>query len=286
MTHALAYDDVQATQTAQFLIPKITTHPVAAILTGTGLGQIVEAATFDWAIPYHDIPHFPNPTVESHLGQLVAAKISGQSVLIFQGRLHLYEGHSARAITFPIRVLQRLGVPVLILTNASGGLNPEFAAGDIMIIDDHINLTGDNPLIGANQDQWGPRFVEMSAAYSEMLRKSAKSAGPNVPTTIQSGVYAGLKGPSLETPAEMRFLRSIGADAVGFSTVMETIAAVHAGMRVLGLSVITNMCLPNQLASADVKAIIATAQSTAPKVAAIIAQVLKRGFNSSDQVTV
>jgi len=200
--------------------------------------------------------------------------MNGGPILVLQGRCHLYEGYLPREVAFPIRTLQILGIRTLILTNASGGLNPLFAAGDIMIIEDHINLTGANPLVGPNDERFGQRFPGMMHAYSGRLQDLALAASAPLEIGVQRGVYAGLKGPSLETPAEMRFLRTIGADAVGFSTVMETIAAVHAGMQVLGLSVITNMCLPDSLSPADVDEIIAVAQSSAPYLQTIIAGVL------------
>ena len=202
--------------------------------------------------------------------------MNGQQLLVLQGRFHLYEGYSPLAVTFPVRALQALGVQCLILTNAAGGLNPLFATGDIMIIEDHINLTGANPLVGRNEDRWGPRFVGVTHAYDGHLQDLAQGAAGDLEVGVQKGVYAGLTGPSLETPAEMRYLRTIGADAVGFSTVMEAITAVHAGMQVLGLSVITNMCLPDAPTPAQVDEIIAAAQGAAPYLETIIGRVIER----------
>lgn len=267
------YND--ANEAAEFLSKRLSFSVKTAVFTGTGLAELIPAGGSLETIAYNEIPHFPVSTVQSHYGRVIATLLDNQPLLIFQGRFHLYEGYSPHQVTFPIRVLQALGVETLILTNASGGLNFNFEAGDIMILSDHINLTGDNPLIGANDSRWGSRFPEMTEAYSENLQHLALKAGRNIAVGLHQGVYVGLKGPSLETPAEMRFLRIIGADAVGFSTVMETIAAVHAGMRVLGLSVITNMCLPEALHPTKVDDIIAVAQATAPYLRTLIIQVLK-----------
>ena len=200
--------------------------------------------------------------------------VMAQQVMMMQGRFHLYEGYSPQAVVFPVRVMRQLGVHTLILTNAAGGLNPLFAVGDIMIIEDHINLTGENPLVGLQDDRWGPRFPEMTQAYSGQLQEMARSAASQLNANVQAGVYAGLKGPSLETPAEMRLLKNAGADAVGFSTVMETIAGVQAGMQVLGLSAITNLCLPDALLPSSVDEIIAAAQNAAPHIETIITHVI------------
>ena len=264
----------QVQKAADFLRARLPDLPEYAVLTGTGLGDITTSMDIQDALAYGEIPDFPASTVQSHHGRLVTGRMSGQHVAVLQGRFHLYEGYSPRQVTFPIRVLQALGVRTLVLTNASGGLNPAFATGDIMIISDHINLTGANPLIGANNDQWGPRFPDMTAAYDPSMQSLALEEARRLALNVRRGVYAGLKGPSLETPAEMRFLRTVGADAVGFSTVMETIAAVHAGMRVLGLSIITNMNLPDALEPASVEKIIAVARKAAPGLEKLIAAVM------------
>jgi len=240
------------------------------------LGEITGRLQIDTVVDYQDIPHFPVSTVPSHLGRMVVGKTNDQPLLVLQGRFHLYEGYSPQQVTFPIRVLQALGVHYLILTNASGGLNPQFAAGDIMVIEDHINLTGANPLVGPNDERWGPRFIGLTHAYSGRLQDLAGTASRQSEVRIRKGVYAGLTGPSLETPAEIRFLRTVGADAVGFSTVMESIAAAHASMQVLGLSVITNMCLPDALSPPSVDEIIAVAQSATPHLETVISQVIER----------
>jgi purine-nucleoside phosphorylase len=272
------FNDAQAA--ADFLRARISA-PELALIAGTGLGQITASAVVDTTVDYNEIPHFPAPTVQSHLGRLAVVTFQDRPLLVLLGRFHLYEGRSARQVTFPVRVLQALGVRILILTNASGGLNPRFKAGDIMVIQDHINLTGDNPLAGANDDRWGPRFPQMVQAYSGRLQGLALGGSGAPESGVRRGIYAGLKGPSLETPAEMRYLRTIGADAVGFSTVMETIAAVHAGMQVLGLSVITNMCLPDAAAPAEVQEIIAVAQSAVPRLEAILGRVI-RGWDQEN----
>lgn len=262
------------TETAEFLSARIKPHPEIGLLTGTGLGESVEFLNISSSFEYKDIPNFPTATVESHIGRLLFGSMDGKHVIAMQGRLHLYEGYSPLEVTFPIRVMQALGVKILILSNAAGGLNPGFKDGDIMLITDHINLTGANPLVGPNEDSWGLRFPDMIGAYDKTLGAFAENAGKDMGMKLQKGVYAGLKGPSLETPAEVRFLRVIGADAVGFSTVQEVIAAVHAGMKVLGLSTITNINDPDMPVPALVEEIIAVAEATAPQVEAIIRKVV------------
>lgn len=269
------YDYSDAADAADFIRPHLKRIPEVAVLTGTGLGDSITSMQVEATIDYHDIPHFPVSTVQSHRGRMLAGQLAGRGVILLQGRFHLYEGYCPLAVTFPIRVMQALGIEVFVMTNAAGGLNPLFATGDIMIIKDHINLTGFNPLVGSNDERWGPRFPEMIHAYSARLQELAQSSAINLEVGVRNGVYVGLSGPSLETPAEMRFLRTIGAEAVGFSTVMETIAAVHAGMKVLGLSVISNMCLPDALTPADVEGIIAVARSATPHLEAIIAYVIE-----------
>ncbi|MBI5552904.1 MAG: purine-nucleoside phosphorylase [Desulfobacterales bacterium] len=270
------YSPSAAAAAAGFLRDRSAQLPRVAIMAGTGLGDMAEALEIETAVDYGDIPDFPISTVQSHAGRWLFGRWAGRPVVLMQGRLHLYEGYSPQAVTFPIRVLQALGVKTLVLTNASGGLNPAFNCGDIMLVADHINLTGANPLSGPNEERWGPRFPDMTAAYTPALREKAFNEARALGIELPTGVYAGLKGPSLETPAEMRFLRTIGADAVGFSTVMETIAAVHGGMRVLAFATITNKCMPDVAQPADVEAIIAVAQSAAPRLAAIIGGVLER----------
>jgi purine-nucleoside phosphorylase len=264
----------KAVETAEFLKFRITTLPRIGLMTGTGLGQSVEFLNISQGFDYKDIPHFPTSTVESHPGRLLFGEMEGKQVIAMQGRFHLYEGYSELEVSFPIRVMQELGVTVLILTNAAGGLNPQFNAGDIMIIEDHINLTGANPLIGPNEDSWGIRFPDMIHAYDPKLAVLAEKAGKNAGIPLQKGTYVGLKGPSLETPAEVRFLRTIGADAVGFSTIQEVITAVHAGIKVLGLSTITNVHDPDTPVPATVEQIIAVAVKASPRLEMIIKNVV------------
>jgi purine-nucleoside phosphorylase len=272
----LLYNYHDTLPAVDYLRARFDGFPSTTILAGTGLGGLIGAVQAQESIDYHQIPNFPASTVQSHAGRLICGRLEGRSVAVLMGRFHLYEGYTPLAVTFPIRVLQALGVRTLVLTNASGGLNPAFKAGDVMAIADHINLTGANPLIGPEETKWGLRFPDMTGAYAEDLRRLVQSSAEALSIRIRHGVYVGLQGPSLETPAEMRFLRSIGADAVGFSTVMETIAAVHGGMQVLGLSTITNLCQPDNPQPADVEAIIEVAQAAAPKLAALIAGVLNR----------
>jgi purine-nucleoside phosphorylase len=270
------YDAQAANEAAECLDCYFASPPQAAMIAGTGLGAVAAGLQTHHIIDYQTIPLFPLSTVISHPGRMRIGTLAGCCMVAMEGRFHLYEGYSPKAVTFPIRVFQALGIKTLVVINASGGLNPRLNAGDIMIVDDHINLTGHNPLTGPNDGSWGPRFPDMTTAYSRQLCDWAFEGAQNDHISIQKGVYAGLKGPSLETPAEMRYLRTIGADAVGFSTVMETIAAVHAGMDVLGLSVITNVCDPDHPIPADVAEIISVAESTAPRMADIITYVIEQ----------
>ncbi|MFO7706801.1 MAG: purine-nucleoside phosphorylase [Desulfobacterales bacterium] len=263
-----------AEKAAAFLMKRIPVPPKIGLFTGTGLGDALPALEVAAAFDYSVIPHFPVPTVQSHPGRLLAGDLLGRPIVLLQGRLHLYEGRSPAEVVFPVRVLQEMGVRCLVATNAAGGLNPAFRAGDIMLIGDHINLTGENPLTGPNDERWGPRFPDMSAAYDRRLMSLAERAAAAAGIALRRGIYAGLKGPSLETPAEIRFLRTIGADAVGFSTVMEVIAAVHGGMRVLGLSVVTNVHDPDRPEPAAVEAIIASARQAAPRIETLLNGVL------------
>jgi len=272
----------QAREAADFIRRRAGAAPLqVALLTGTGLGALTAFLEAPREIAYRQIPHFPVSTVPSHRGSLMVGTWRGRRVAALQGRFHLYEGYDPREVTFPIRVMQELGGRVLVLTNAAGGLNPGFSSGDIMVIADHINLTGKNPLAGPNEDRWGPRFPDMSAAYDGGLMQDVLRIAGRREIPLQQGVYAGLMGPSLETPAEVRFLRTIGADAVGFSTVQETIAAVHAGMRVLGLSTITNVHHPGQPEPADLQDIIDQASRAVPQLRALIEDLIG-GLHAQD----
>jgi purine-nucleoside phosphorylase len=268
-------DKLKAVETADYLLKQIAGPPRIGLLTGTGLGDCAAflhpAAVFD----YGDLPHFSRSTVQSHKGQLLFGDVAGRSVMAMLGRFHLYEGYSAKQVAFPIRVMQELGVRTLIISNASGGLNPAFTPGDIMIIRDHLNLTGENPLVGPNEESWGIRFPDMGAAYDPDLAGLAAKIADAAEISRQTGVYAGLKGPSLETPAEVRYLKSIGADAVGFSTIQETLAAVHAGMRVVGLSTITNVHNPDDPAPATLEEILEVAADATPRLATLVRSLME-----------
>ena len=265
----MASYQAQVEQAARYLRPYISGAEIG-IMTGTGLGESIRDLYVHAALEYWDIPNFPVSTVQSHYGKLVAGEIYGQRILAMQGRFHLYEGYSPAAVTFPIRVMQAMGVHTLVLSNAAGGINLDFSAGDIMLITDHINMTGENPLIGPNVDQWGVRFPDMIRTYDPDLMQIAEKTAHANGFLLQTGVYMGLKGPSLETPSETRFLRNSGGDAVGFSTVMEAITGMHAGMRIIGLSTITNVNDPDHPEPATVDAIIEVAKNAAPRHAQII----------------
>ena len=250
--------------------------PDVAIILGTGLGRLGAEIETAVSIEYADIPNFPLSTVESHAGRLLCGTLAGKTVIAMQGRFHRYEGYSLQQVTFPVRVLRALGAETLVVSNACGGMNPLWNAGDLMLIADHINLLGDNPLVGPNDDRLGPRFPDMSDAYDARLRTVAREVALERGIPLREGVYVAVTGPNLETRAEYRFLRTIGADVVGMSTVPEVIVAVHAGMRVLGLSIITDMCLPDHLEPATVEKIIAVANGAEPRLTRLVAGVLER----------
>ncbi len=265
----------QVEESANYINDKIGQKPVVGILTGTGLGDCTKSLSISNSISYAEIPNFPESTAPGHAGKLICGILSQRPCLVFQGRFHLYEGYTPMQVTFPIRVLQTLGVKTLCVTNAAGGINPVLTPGDIMIIKDHINLTGANPLIGPNHDDWGDRFPDMSAAYDPGLISATQDAGWTLGIPIQTGIYAGLKGPSLETPAEIKFLSTLGAEAVGFSTVQEVIAAGHAGMQILGLSIITNVHRPDRPEPISVDDVLGVANEAAGKVDRILSTVIK-----------
>jgi purine-nucleoside phosphorylase len=249
------------------------------IVLGTGLGSVASQIKTEATLDYSKIPHFPQSTTIGHAGQLVCGTLEGVPVVAMEGRFHAYEGYSHRQITFPIRVMRALGADILIVSNACGGMNPMHAAGDIVVIDDHINLMGDNPLIGVNDDKLGPRFPDMCRPYDPILMETALEIARKENFAAHRGVYVAVTGPNLETRAEYRFLRAIGADVVGMSTVPEVIVAVHAGMRVLGLSIVTDLCFPESLKPANIDEIIATANSAEPKLRKIVLGVLAREAN-------
>jgi purine-nucleoside phosphorylase len=265
----------QVEEAVDFVKHYVKHPPLIGVMTGTGLGESIDALEVKKVFDYSEIPNIPVSTVQSHSGRLLSGTLENLGVLAFQGRFHLYEGYSPLEVTFPVRLMQALGVQVLILTNAAGGLNLSFSPGDIMVIHDHINLTGENPLIGPNEDEWGVRFPDMTNVYDKKLAAIAEKAGRASGCELKKGVYVGLKGPSLETSAETRFLRQNGADAVGFSTVQEAIAAVHAKMKILGLSTITNINDPDNPTADTVEEIINVAQQASSKLSTIIQTVAK-----------
>jgi purine-nucleoside phosphorylase len=249
-------------------------RPRAGIILGTGLGSVAGQIATEATIDYAAVPHFPRSTTPGHTGQLVCGQLEGLPVVAMEGRFHAYEGYSYAQITFPVRVMRALGADLLIVSNACGGMNPQYAQGDIMVIEDHINLMNGNPLIGVNDDRLGPRFPDLSAPYDRVLIDRALEIARRENFTAHKGVYVAVTGPNLETRAEYRFLRLIGADVVGMSTVPEVIVAVHAGMRVLGLSIVTDMCLPDALKPASIHEILATAAGAEPKLRKIVLGVL------------
>ena len=252
--------------------------PEVAVILGTGLGggALADGLHAEAQIPYTDIPGFPLSTVETHAGRLVVGTLAGRRVAMMQGRFHRYEGYTLQQIGFPVRVLKALGARTLVVSNISGGMHPLWATGDLVLIADHINLLGDNPLVGPNNDAEGPRFPDMSAAYDPALRALAREAALELKVPLREGVYVAVSGPNLETRAEYRMLRGLGADIVGMSTVPEVIVAVHQGMRVLGLSIITDLCLPDALEPTSVEQIIAVARAAEPRLAAVVRAVLER----------
>ena len=250
--------------------------PTVGIVLGTGLGDLANEIEKVAEIPYQEIPHFPLSTVETHAGKLIFGQLGGKDVVAMQGRFHYYEGYTMKQITFPIRVMKFLGVKTLVISNAAGGMNPLFRKGDLMIMEDHINLLGDNPLIGPNDDELGPRFPDMSEPYSRRLIELAEEIALDEKIKVQKGVYVAVAGPNLETRAEYRFLRGIGADVVGMSTVPEVIVARHMNLEVFGVSVITDECFPDALQPADVEDIIRTANQAQPRLTLLMKRVIER----------
>jgi purine-nucleoside phosphorylase len=251
-------------------------QPEVGIVLGTGLGGLAGEIDVDSSIPYQEIPGFPLSTVESHAGRLLLGRMGSRSVVAMQGRFHRYEGYTLAEVTFPVRVLHALGARTLMVSNACGGMNPLWAPGDLVLLSDHINLLGDNPLVGFNDGRLGPRFPDMSAPYDPELRALARAVALELGIVLREGVYVAVPGPSLETRAEYRMLRTLGADVVGMSTVPEVIVAVHAGMRVLGISIITDQCLPDALEPAEIGRIIATAAKAEPSLTRLIKSLVAR----------
>lgn len=259
-----------------FIKEKTNFRPNYLIILGTGLGQLADEIDVQDTISYDNIPHFPVSTVESHAGKLLFGTLGGKEIVAMQGRFHYYEGYSMQQIAFPVRVLKALGAGTLLVSNACGGLNTNFRRGDIMLINDHINMLGDNPLIGPNDDELGPRFPDMSQPYTESLLDLAETVALENGIKMHEGVYLALSGPTLETKAEYRFLGLIGADVVGMSTVPEVIAAVHMGMDVMGISVITDECFPDALEAVDIEDVLEAAEMAQPKLTQVIIGVLER----------
>jgi purine-nucleoside phosphorylase len=272
MSGTALFDEVQAAAAA--IRKRTTLKPEAAIILGTGLGGLATEMKIEMEIPYGEIPGFPLSTVETHAGRLLLGTLGGRKVVAMQGRFHRYEGYSLRQVTFPVRVLHALGAPLLIVSNACGGMNPLWAPGDLMLISDHINFLGDNPRIGPNDDRLGPRFPDMSAPYDAALRALARAVALKEGIVLREGVYVAVTGPCLETRAEYRMLRGMGADVVGMSTVPEVIVAVHEGMRALGISIITDQCLPDALEPADITRIIAVAGRAEPALTRLVTRLL------------
>jgi len=256
----------QIKEASQYLRSVLKEKPEIALITGTGLEKVTGAIREKIRIPYQDIPHFPKATAEGHKGMLLAGWLSEKPVIAMQGRFHLYEGYTPAEVSFPVRVMAALGITHLFITSAAGGLNPLFNRGDLMLVTDHINLTGRNPLVGPNLDEFGPRFPDMSNVYPEDLLDLAREQALRSGILLREGVYVGILGPSLETPAETRFLRMAGADAVGMSTVSEAIVGVHCGMKIMAIAAVTNVNLPDCMEETSVEQVIEAADGCGPKI--------------------
>jgi purine-nucleoside phosphorylase len=267
------YDRVQ--EAKRFIEARWQGKPRAGIILGTGLGGLAEDIQAEATFPYADLPHFPHSTAPSHAGRLVCGKLGGKTVMAMEGRFHFYEDYSLKQITFPVRVMRALGCEVLLVSNACGGMNPQWSKGDIMLIEDHINLIGDNPLIGPNDERLGIRFPDMSRPYDPELLELAQRIALEEQIVAHKGVFVAVSGPNLETRAEYRFLRHIGADVVGMSTVPEVIVGVHAGLRNLGFSIITDLCLPDALEPASLAEILGVASVAEKKLRVLVQRVLE-----------
>ena len=275
-------ETLKVAEAVEFLRRRWNECPTLGLLTGTGLENCVRSMNVAGTIAYRDIPHFPVATVPGHPGVLQIGRIGDVETAVMEGRFHLYEGYEPWEIALPIRVLSVMGIKTLIVTNSAGGLNPLFRAGEIMVIHDHINATGANPLVGANLEGLGPRFPDMSRAYDRGLIETTEAEAARLGIRLNRGTYIGILGPSLETPAETRMYRSSGADALGMSTVMEVVAARHAGMRVLGLSMIANVNLPDAMEPILIDDIITTAEKTGHELIRLIAAVIQRMEENTD----
>jgi purine-nucleoside phosphorylase len=267
------YNQVQ--EATRHIQSKWSGRPRVGIILGTGLGGLAGEIEAEASLPYEEIPHFPHSTVVSHAGRLVCGKLAGKTVVAMEGRFHFYEGYSLRQITLPVRVMKALGCEVLVVSNACGAMNPQYAKGDIMVIEDHINLIGDNPLIGKNDDRLGPRFPDMCFAYDRALIALARRIAIEEKVPCQQGVFVAVAGPNLETRAEYRFLRGIGADVVGMSTAPEVIVGVHCGLRNVGFSVVTDLCLPDALEPVKLEDILATAAASEKKLRVLVRRLVQ-----------
>lgn len=268
------YDRIE--EAAAFIRARTKIRPRFGLVLGTGLGELADAMDVDAAVPYAEIPHFARSTTAGHKGNLVLGMLGGKPVVSMQGRLHYYEGYSMQDVAFPIRVLRALGAEELVVFNAVGGMSPHLDLGDLAVVTDHINLMGDNPLIGWNDDRLGDRFPDMSEPYSRARRELAERIAVELGTPLRRAVLVAVAGPNLETAAEYRFLARIGADIVGMSMVPENLVAIHGGMKMLGLCVVTDLCRPDALEKADIARIIATANAAEPKLRALVVEYLKR----------
>jgi len=268
------YDRIQAA--ADVVRARTPLVPEVGVILGTGLGGLAERISVEREVPYGQIPGFPLSTVETHAGKLLLGRLGGRPVVAMQGRFHRYEGYDLQQVTFPVRVMHALGARVLVVSNACGGMNPLWAPGDLVLLSDHINLLGDNPLVGPNDERLGPRFPDMSAPYDPELRALARAVALELGIGLREGVYVSVAGPNLETRAEYRMLRALGADVVGMSTVPEVIVAGHQGMRAVGVSIITDQCLPDALEPAEIGRIIATASRAEPELTRLITTLVER----------
>jgi purine-nucleoside phosphorylase len=272
----------QIDESAAYIRSRWNERPRCGIILGSGLGSVGESIELDAAIDYGGVPNFLKSTAVGHKGRLLCGKLGGVPVIAMQGRFHCYEGYAAERATFPVRVMKALGIELLIVSNAAGGLNPNFACGDIMVIDDHINLLNRNPLVGINDDQLGPRFPDMGAPYDRRLGDQALTIARTNNFACHRGVYAAMLGPTYETRAEIRMLRYFQADAAGMSTVPEAIVAVHAGLRVLGLSTITNICSPDKQVITSGHEVVATAETARDKLQAIVSGIVEEKFGTAN----
>ena len=267
------YDKIK--QTSEYIQSKTNIKPKVGIVLGSGLGNLANHIEVETSIDYHDIPNFPEVTVKGHSGKMLIGKLGGKDIIAMQGRFHFYEGHSMRNLTFPIRVMIEMGIDLLVLSNAAGGMNPDFKVGDIMLINDHINLFPDNPLMGQNDERLGARFPDMSEVYDkELIAKAHKIAQANN-IKLQEGVYVGVSGPTFETPAEYKFFRIIGGDTVGMSTVPEAIVARHAGIKTFGFSIVTDLGVEGQVETVSHEEVIIAANAAEPKLTLIVTELLK-----------